>query len=142
MIYTYLLLTLSVFIGVSQSKGIMKDQRCTKYYGCNYSLRHQVCLCKSKRSCRGDPFKFSSEEKCNEEIKKEQGPCKKFPCHEGKCQVHGKKQKKFRCDCTGTRTYGKRCQKPCPNMSSLTLQWLQLYDFSNHWQNTPLACIM
>ncbi|XP_012566711.2 uncharacterized protein LOC101239849 [Hydra vulgaris] len=110
-------------------------------HGCYYETKDDQCYCKTHCSEEKEKFTFSTAKECMEATNF--NPCKNSSHCEngGKCEVL--KRGKFRCDCTGTKSYGEKCQKKCPDASHLTLTSMQkLYEENKDWwQNTQFSCL-
>ena len=116
-----------------------------KFYGCT-SVSGR-CKCATARFACKNPFKYPSMNKCMKHRKYIDDPCLPNPCdNNGKCvareTVSRQATKKYRCDCTKTGHYGKRCHKPCPSDKNLTEEFLWLFIDRKYLLSTPWACLI
>lgn len=89
--------------------------------GCDPSQTRQGCKIQDQQCICGvgcySEYRYNSKEQCIKALKaKRMNVCEPNPCyHEGQCTQTSQESRGFKCRCSGTGFYGKRCQFACPS---------------------------
>ncbi|XP_070497521.1 protocadherin-like wing polarity protein stan [Chironomus tepperi] len=81
------------------------------HHGCK--IENSQCICGF--GCKSE-FRYTTKKECTDSLKgRANDICGRQPCINGGTCLQTSLSPGYKCKCEGTRHYGNRCQRPCPN---------------------------